>query len=201
VPLVTDAGWRREPPLIVLASRSPQRRALLAALGVPFRVVTSAAEEGDDPLANARAKARDVAARAGIPPGGAVLGADTEVMLDGAVLGKPADAGEARSMLAALAGREHAVHTAVCVITQTVGERAGTDRTRVRFRPLPGAAIDWYLGTGEWRERAGGYAIQGAGAALVEAVEGDYTTVVGLPVGLTLRLLDDAGLAPWSPAP
>ncbi len=187
--------------MILLASRSPQRRALLGALGVPFRVVVSEVEEGDDPLANAQAKARDVAARAGIPPGGAVLGADTEVMLDGAVLGKPADAAAARAMLAALAGREHAVHTAVCVITQTVGERAGTDRTRVRFRPLPGAAIDWYLGTGEWRERAGGYAIQGAGAALVEAVEGDYTTVVGLPVGLTLRLLDDAGLAPWSARP
>ena len=164
-------------------------------------MVTSAVEEGDDPLANARAKARDVAARAGIPAGGAVLGADTAVILDGAVLGKPADAAEARSMLAALEGREHTVHTAVCVITQTVGERAGTDRTRVRFRPLSGPAIDWYLGTGEWRERAGGYAIQGAGAALVEAVEGDYTTVVGLPVGLTLRLLDEAGLAPWRPGP
>ena len=187
--------------MILLASRSPQRRALLGALGVPFRVVVSGVEEGDDPLANARAKARDVAARAGIPPGGAVLGADTAVVLDGAVLGKPADAADARSMLGALAGREHAVHTAVCVITQAVGERAGTDRTRVRFRPLPDAAIDWYLGTGEWRERAGGYAIQGAGAALVEAVEGDYTTVVGLPVGLTLRLLDAAGLAPWSPGP
>ena len=186
----------------MLASRSPQRRRLLSALGVPFRVVVSGVVEGDDPLANARAKARDVAARAGIPPGGAVLGADTAVMLDGAALGKPADAAEARSMLGALAGREHAVHTAVCVITQTVGgERAETDRTRVRFRPLPDAAIGWYLAMGEWRERAGGYAIQGAGAALVEAVEGDYTTVVGLPVGLTLRLLDAAGLAPWSPGP
>ncbi len=139
-----------------------------------------------------------MAERAGIPPGGAVLGADTEVVADGAVLGKPADAAAARAMLAALAGREHAVHTAVCVITQTGGERADTDRTRVRFRPLSPAAIDWYIATGEWRERAGGYAIQGAGAALVEAVEGDYTTVVGLPVGLTLRLLDEAGLAPWS---
>jgi septum formation protein len=187
--------------VILLASRSPQRRALLGALGVPFRVVVSGVDEGDDPLANARAKARDVAARAGIPPGEAVLAADTAVMLDGAVLGKPADAADARSMLGALAGREHEVHTAVCMITQAVGERAETDRTRVRFRPLPDAAIDWYLDTGEWRERAGGYAIQGAGAALVEAVEGDYTTVVGLPVGLTLRLLDAAGLAPWSPGP
>ena len=160
--------------------------------------MVSRVDEGDDPLANARAKARDVAARAGIPPGGAVLGADTEVVADGAVLGKPADAAAARAMLAGLAGREHAVHTAVCVITQTGGERADTDRTRVRFRPLSPAAIDWYIATGEWRERAGGYAIQGAGAALVEAVEGDYTTVVGLPVGLTLRLLDEAGLAPWS---
>ena len=130
-----------------------------------------------------------------------MLGADTAVILDGAALGKPADAAAARAMLRALAGREHAVHTAVCVITQTVGERAETGRTRVRFRPLSDAAIDWYLGTGEWRERAGGYAIQGAGAALVEAVEGDYTAVVGLPVGLTLRLLEEAGLAPWSAPP
>ena len=141
-------------------------------------------EEGDDPLANARAKARDVAARAGIPAGGAVLGADTEVILDGAVLGKPADAAEARSMLRRPRGpgarrphrglRDHAN-----------GWGAGRDRPHPRALPArcPGAAIDWYLGTGEWRERAGGYAIQGAGAALVEAVEGDYTTVVGLPVG------------------
>jgi septum formation protein len=104
-------------------------------------------------------------------------------------------------MLTALGGREHEVHSAVCLITPEAGERAERDEARVRFRPLSDAAIDWYLGTGEWRERAGGYAIQGAGAALVEAVDGDYTTVVGLPVALTLRLLDEAGLAPWSGTP
>lgn len=181
--------------MILLASRSPQRRALLGALGVPFRVVVSRAAEGDDPLANARAKAREVAGRAGVPPGGAVLGADTEVLLDGRALGKPPDAAAARAGLAALAGRAHAVRTAVCVITQT-GERELVDETAVVFRPLSAAAIERYLATGEWRDRAGGYAIQGAGAGLVARIEGDYTTVVGLPLGRLAPLLEELGLLP-----
>jgi septum formation protein len=183
--------------VILLASRSPQRRALLGALGVGFRVVAPRTDEGEDPLANARAKAREVAARAGVPEGGAVLGADTEVVLEDRVLGKPADAAAARRGLADLAGRTHVVRTAVSLITHR-GERELVDETRVTFRPLGPALIDWYVGTGEWRDRAGGYAIQGAGAALVERIEGDYTTVVGLPVALLAGLLQDAGLAPWS---
>ena len=183
--------------MILLASRSPQRRALLGALGVDFRVVAPRADEGDDPLANARAKAREVAARAGVPDGGAVLGADTEVLLDGRVLGKPVDAVAARRELGALSGRAHVVRTAVCVITQR-DEREVVDDARVTFRPLSAATLDWYAATGDWRDRAGGYAIQGAGAALVERIEGDYTTVVGLPVGRLAALLEDAGLAPWS---
>jgi septum formation protein len=179
--------------VILLASRSPQRRALLGALGVAFRVVAPRADEGDDPLANARAKAREVAARAGVPVGGAVLGADTEVLLDGRVLGKPRDAAAARRELAALAGREHRVRTAACVITQR-DERELVDETLVRFRALSARAIDRYVATGEWRDRAGGYAIQGAGAALVERIEGDYSTVVGLPVGRLAALLEELGL-------
>lgn len=179
--------------MILLASRSPQRRALLGSLGVDFRVVVASVEEGDDPLVNARAKARDVAARVGVPHGGAVLGADTEVLLDGRVLGKPADAAAARRELGALSGRAHVVRTAVCVITQR-DEREVVDDARVTFRPLSPAALDRYVATGEWRDRAGGYAIQGAGAGLVERVEGDYTTVVGLPLGRLAALLDETGL-------
>jgi septum formation protein len=181
--------------MILLASRSPQRRGLLGELGVDFRVVAPRAEEGEDPLANARAKAREVAARAGIPEGGAVLGADTEVLLDGRVLGKPPDAAAARRELAALAGRTHVVRSAICVITQR-DEREVLDEARVTFRPLSEAEIEGYVATGEWRDRAGGYAIQGAGAALVERVEGDHSTVVGLPLRRVAALLRELGLAP-----
>ena len=184
--------------MILLASRSPQRRALLATLvGVDFRVVVAAVEEGDDPLENARAKARDVAARLGIPEGGAVLGADTEVLLEGRALGKPADRGQALWTLRDLSGRAHLVRTAVCLITAR-GERPIVDDARVVFRTLSEDLVRWYADTGEWRDRAGGYAIQGAGAALVERVEGDPTTVVGLPVAALGALLEDVGLAPWA---
>jgi septum formation protein len=134
-----------------------------------------------------------VAARAGVPDGGAVLGADTEVLLDGRVLGKPRDAAAARRELAALSGRSHVVRTAICVITQR-DEREVVDDARVTFRPLSDDAIDRYVATGEWRDRAGGYAIQGAGAGLVERLEGDHSTVVGLPVGALAALLEELGL-------
>jgi len=183
--------------VILLASRSPQRRALLGALGVEFRVVVSQVEEGTNPLDNARAKAHDAAARAGVPSGGAVLGADTEVLLDGAVLGKPADAGEALAMLRNLSGRAHVVRTAVCLVTQT-GEHDVVDDARVTFRRLSEDAMHWYVGTGEWRDRAGGYAIQGSGATLVESIEGDHSTIVGLPVGALAGAFEQLGLAPWA---
>ncbi|MCU0307726.1 MAG: Maf family protein [Thermoleophilia bacterium] len=170
-----------------------------------FRVVASQEAEDSDRdlpagarvLAHARGKAREVAARAGIPAGGAVLGADTEVVLDGRTLGKPRDAGEARTVLGALGGRAHEVLTGMVLVTPG-GEREHLERAVVRFRPLPPALLDWYLATGEWRERAGGYAVQGAGAALVERVEGEPGTVIGLPVAALGRLLEGAGLAPWA---
>ena len=121
--------------MILLASRSPQRRALLGALGVEFRVVVSGIVEGEDPLDNARAKAEEVVRRVGIPAGGAVLGADTEVVLDGRALGKPADGAGAAAMLAALSGRAHVVRTAVCMITQR-DRREIVDDTTVVVRPL-----------------------------------------------------------------
>jgi septum formation protein len=186
--------------VILLASRSPQRRALLGALGVEFRVMVSSVDEGADPVANARAKALDVAARAGATGAwDAVIGADTEVLLDGRALGKAADRAEAEAILRALSGRVHVVQSAVCICTAT-HRREVSDTTRVTFRPLSGGLLRWYLDGGEWRERAGAYAIQGAGAALVERIEGSYATVVGLPVAALGAALEDLGLAPWDGA-
>jgi len=187
--------------VILLASRSPQRRALLGALGVEFRVVVSRVGEGADPVENARAKAEDVVARVGpLGPGDAVIGADTEVLVDGRALGKAADRAEAEAMLRALSGRVHSVVSAVFIRTSTA-TREVADETRVTFRPIPEGLLRWYLDGGEWRERAGAYAIQGAGAALVERIEGSYATVVGLPVAALGAALEELGLAPWvSPA-
>ena len=179
-----------EPGLpLVLASRSPQRRAILEQLGVPFRVEELEIEElsEGDPrevvLENARRKARAVA-------GERVLGVDTEVVLDGEVLGKPGDEEAARAFLRRLSGRTHEVLSAV-VLRADDGERSDVASTRVRFRSLGARDLDWYLASGEWRERAGGYAIQGRGAALVAEIEGDYWNVVGLPVAALVDLAPD----------
>jgi septum formation protein len=142
--------------------------------------------DGPDPVSVAVENARRKALAVSAP--GVVLGVDTIVVLDGAVYGKPADADEARAMLARLAGREHEVLSGLCAVE--AGEvRTSCARTRVRFRALDDELLDWYVATGEWRERAGGYAIQGRGAALVAAIEGDYANVVGLPVAALLELL------------
>jgi len=166
---------------------------------VPFRVVASVYDErtDDGALANARGKAREVAERAGVPAGGAVLGSDTEVALEGRVLGKPRDVGEARAMLELLSGRVHEVRTAVVLITAD-GEREALDSTEVTVRPLSEDALEWYLQRGEWRDRAGGYAIQGTGAVLIERIRGDYTTVVGLPIACLVDLLLEEGFSPWA---
>nr|WP_256469057.1 Maf family protein [Conexibacter sp. DBS9H8] len=178
----------------MLASGSPQRRAILEQLGVPFQVAVSGVSELDAGppeevvLENAYRKARAVAG-----PGGAelpVLGVDTEVALGGTVLGQPAGAAGAREMLGRLSGRAHRVLSGVCVIE---GERVRTAAaaTTVRFRSCPPELLDWYVATGEWAGRAGGYAIQCRGVALIEGIEGDYSNVVGLPVPTLLDLLGD----------
>jgi septum formation protein len=131
---------------------------------------------------NARRKALAVA-------GPLVLGVDTVVVLDGDVYGKPADAAAARAMLSSLAGRVHEVVSGICVVEPGTEPRTASARTRVRFRDLGAEVVDWYVATGEWRERAGGYAIQGRGAALVAGIEGDYLNVVGLPVAALVELL------------
>jgi septum formation protein len=131
---------------------------------------------------NAARKAREVAR-----PGATVVGADTIVALGGEILDKPADVEQAREWLARLSGRTHQVLGGLCVVDDS-GERSALAVTEVDFRPLSPALVDWYLTTGEWRDRAGGYAIQGRGAALVEGIEGDYWNVVGLPVPALLDL-------------
>jgi septum formation protein len=176
---------------LVLASRSPQRSAILTRLGIHFTVrPTDVPErESGDPsaaaLANALAKAR-AALRSSAEE--LVLGVDTLVELDGRIYGKPEDETHARKTLRALSGATHTVLSAVALL-EGANERTAVARTRVRFRELDERMIDWYVSTGEWRGRAGGYAIQGAGAALVREVDGDYENVVGLPVAALLDLL------------
>ena len=175
--------------MLVLASGSPQRRAILEQLGIEFRAVVPEVEElaQGDPrdlvVENARRKARSV-------EGELVLGADTAVALDGRVYGKPTDEDQARSFLERLAGRSHEVHGGIC-LRDGDAERTAHAVTAVAFRALDVSDIDCYLASGEWRERAGAYAIQGRGAALVEAVDGDYLNVVGLAVSTLVALAPD----------
>jgi septum formation protein len=179
-------------PRLILASASPQRRAILEQICIPFDVQVSGVDELEEgpasevALENAYRKAAAVAGavdRSSLP----VLGVDTVVALGSRNFGKAADAGAARDMLGALAGRRHLVISGICLIE---GERVRTAaaQTVVQFRSLDVAAIDAYVATGEWRGRAGAYAIQGRGAVLVERVEGDYLNVVGLPVAALLDL-------------
>ncbi len=156
-------------------------------------VVTGVEEElvGDDPVAlvlgNARAKARAALAQV---DAGVVLGADTDVLIDGRLLGKPEDAAGARARLRALSGRTHEVVTALVLLDAggEGAERAGTERSRVTFRIISEPVLEAYLGSGEWRDRAGAYAVQGLGAALVDSVDGDLSNVIGMPVNLFLQL-------------
>ncbi len=171
------------PPLL-LASTSPQRRAILEQLAIPFDAVAPAYEEaGDDPLEHAAGKARSV--EGGDRP---VLGVDTVVLCDGRVFGKPADAGEAERMLELLSGRTHEVVSGLCLRTPA-WEELRREVTRVTFRALTPRDLARYVGSGEWEGRAGAYAIQARGGALVERIEGDYLNVVGLPGALLVSLL------------
>jgi septum formation protein len=187
-------------PPIVLASGSPQRREILTRLGVRFTVRVPDVEEltAGDPahvtLENARRKARAV-----LRPGAdeTIIACDTVVALGGAIYGKPSDEREALRTLSALAGRTHEVVSGLVVLVpgesprnelDDLEERTAVARTEVTFAPADERRLAWYLATGEWRERAGGYAIQGAGAALVRSVSGEYENVVGLPVARLLEL-------------
>jgi septum formation protein len=181
-----------EPPLL-LASTSPQRRAILEQLHIPFDVVAPKYEEetplNADPLQvvreHARAKARSVADIAEDRP---VVGVDTAVVLNGRIFGKPEHAGEAEQMLEELSGKTHVVVSGLCLLTPG-WEDVEHETTKVAFRELAPRELGKYVASGEWEGRAGGYAIQARGAALVESIEGDYLNVVGLPAALLVRLL------------
>lgn len=183
---------------VILASGSLQRKELLGRIGVEFEVRVSGVEEivhGDPAevvLANALLKARSVAAEA---PGRLVIGCDTDVVLESHIIGKPEDEIRAREYLAELSGRTHRVLSGLAVIgPEDEQVRTGVAESEVRFRELGPADIDRYLASGEWRGRAGGYAIQGRGSALVAGVDGDIANVIGLPVGLLLDLAPELDL-------
>jgi septum formation protein len=184
---------------IVLASKSPQRRALLDALGVEFEVQDPAVEERTDGeprdlvVRNALRKAEKVATD---HPGALVIAGDTEVVVDGEVLGQPSSEAEARAHLERLSVSEHHVIGGLALIGPDDHEpRTGVDLSTVAFRELDATLLTAYLASGEWRGRAGSYAIQGLGSALVDVVRGDVSNVIGLPVGLLLRLAPEL-LAP-----
>lgn len=173
---------------VVLASGSPQRREILAKLGIEFEVVVPGVEElaDGDPehlvVENARRKAEAVPSE-----GRLVIACDTDVVLDGEVLGKPADADEARAYLDRMSGRAHTVMSGL-VVVEAGEERSGLEQTTVVFEDLSDAEKERYVRFGEWEGRSGGYAIQTLGSSLVARLEGSVSNVVGLPVGLLAEL-------------
>jgi septum formation protein len=185
------------PPILILASASPRRAAILTALGLPFRVVVPSVDESLLPGESgalaaerlARAKAASVAGTAGLP----VLAGDTLVLCDERVLGKPASPEEAAAMLRTLSGRSHEVVTGVC-LAHAGTLRSGVETTVVTFGPMTDAEIDWYVGTGEPLDKAGAYHVDGRGALFVSSVSGSPSNVAGLPVRLVARLLGEAGV-------
>ena len=180
-------------PPLVLASTSPQRRAILEQLHIPFDVVAPSYDEQTPPAADplqvvrehARGKARSVADIAEDRP---VIGVDTAVVLNGRIFRKPENAAEAEQMLEELSGKIHVVVSGLCLLTPG-WEDVEHEATRVTFRELAPRELGTYVATGEWEGRAGAYAIQGRGASLVRCIEGDYLNVVGLPAALLVRLL------------
>ena len=184
---------------VILASASPRRRELLGLLQVPFEVVPAAIDEavhaGEAPRPYVERVCRQKAeAVERLHPDAAVLAADTSVVIDGEILGKPGhDARLGAEMLRRLGGRTHEVLTAVAVATAD-GTFAGVFTSRVTFRPLSEAEVAWYVGTGEGADKAGGYAVQGHAGAFITAVDGSPTNVIGLPLAETVALLRQAGV-------
>ena len=183
---------------LILASASPRRRELMGYFGLPFAIVPAAGPEtppaGADAAHTAEAlaltKAKEVAQS---HPGAVVIGADTVVEIDGAILGKPKDEEDARRMLRLLSGREHRVYTGLAVICGGRTESCA-ECTRVHFRPMTEAEIDDYIATGEPMDKAGAYGYQGRAGLFVERIEGDYYNVVGLPLCLLGTMLSRAGV-------
>jgi septum formation protein len=192
-------------PTIVLASASPRRAQLLRAVGLDPDVRPSGVDEpsiaGESPADGvarlAASKANDVARTLARRDDVVVLAADTAVVVDGVALGKPRDDGDARAMLRSLSGREHSVWTGVHVIaTGTDRTATAVEETRVRFRTLDDAWVRWYVATGEPRDKAGAYGIQGRGAWLTTAIAGSWSNVVGLPLERLPDLFLEVGYDP-----
>ncbi|HEU5051027.1 MAG TPA: Maf family protein [Gemmatimonadales bacterium] len=189
------------PRILTLASTSPRRRQLLEMLGLAIEVRPSHIPEVHLPHETPRAYVERLAReKAEGVTGGWVLGADTTVVLDGGLLEKPADAEDALRMLSLLQGRTHEVMTAVALVADGV-VRVRTDLTHVTFRPMTQGFLRAYVATGEPMDKAGAYGIQGYGAALVERIDGDFFSVMGLPVRLVLELLEEAGWPYDFPSP
>jgi septum formation protein len=189
------------PPTIVLASASPRRKELLSLAGVPFIVQESGVVEqqapGEAPQDFTRRAAREKAEAVArtLAPGAWAIGADTTVVVDGQVLGKPADRADAARMLRLLSGRSHEVLTGVALVKAGSPETHSLlAKTVVTFRTLDERMIEGYLRTGEPLDKAGAYGIQGRAAQLIQGIEGSYTNVVGLPLCETIQLLERAGL-------
>jgi len=182
--------------MLVLASKSPRRAEILQGAGVPFIVraadIHEQREPGESPENYARRLAFDKAAAVQLARDEVALGADTIVVVDDRVLEKPADAAEARRMLALLSGREHEVITGICLRSE---HRSVVDAavTRVQFAPLSPREIEEYVASGEPMDKAGAYAIQGLASKFIERIEGDYFNVVGLPIALVSRRLREFG--------
>jgi septum formation protein len=189
--------------MLFLASQSPRRRQLLEQLGFAYQVldvevpeVVAAGEAAVDYVQRvAHAKAIAGLGKVAHDPGAVVLGADTEVVLDGTVFGKPRDADDARAMLRRLAGRGHEVLSALCCVAAG-REEVVLQRSEVRFAPLDAATIDAYLASGEWQGKAGAYAIQGRAGAFISHLAGSFTGVMGLPLHETAVLLHGFGIRP-----
>jgi len=184
---------------IILASASPQRKTLLEGIGLEFEVIPSGVEEDDHPENDparraadlARLKARDIAGR---HPGEVVIGCDTLVVApDGTLLEKPVSKADARRMLGLQSGAVSVVHSAVCVVDAAGKLHEGVNSSRVTFKKLTTKDLDWWIGTGQWRNRSGSFQIDGLGQLLISHIEGDYTGIVGLPIFLLGRLLKEAG--------
>ncbi|MGH9971167.1 MAG: Maf family protein [Pyrinomonadaceae bacterium] len=181
---------------LILASRSPRRAEILGAVGWPFEAQAANIDESRSELEDAVSYVKRIAqmkaeAVATKRSAGLVLGADTIVVVEGAILGQPRDAEDARRMLKLLGGKWHEVFTGVAFVRSGEPKRSAVDceRTRVRFAELSATEIDWYVATGEPMGKAGAYAIQGRGALFIEEIEGDYFNIVGLPVRLVYELV------------
>lgn len=186
-------------PSLVLASASPQRKELLEGLGLPFTVQISRVAETDvrerDPIVRAqmlaKIKAEDVAS---MHPHAFIIGCDTLVVAhDGTLLEKPADAAEARAMIALQSGKVSTVHSGLCILSPDGTVHEGVSSSSVHFKKLDDAELDWWVSTGCWRDRSGAFQIDGLGQLIIEKIAGDWTGVVGLPVFLLGEMLKEAG--------